>query len=219
MLHPKFVAAAALCIAGFLTAPQASAQEEADARPITFGFGGMKTLNVDSGLKGGWDLLGGAGFAVTRWSHHRDWRLYLTGNFLFEHLGVGADALQTTKSLNPGLQGAIGANARFYSATFDPTFRFCSKNRVSGYVLAGGGWLRRSIDFTSASSQGALLQPSLPSIVSKGASSSTVDGGGGVNVRLGGPSGPLLFGEARYLRGLSINRTTTLVPISIGIRW
>ena len=214
-----FAVAMALCAEALLAVPRAAAQEEPNSRPITFGVGGMVTPNVDSGLKWGWDLLAGGGIAVTPWSHHRDWRLYLTGNFLFEHLGVKSQALGTTASLNSGLQEAIGAKARFYSTTLDPTLRFGAKSRVSGYVLGGAGWLRRSIDFTGVATGGVLVQPTAPSILSPGSSSMAVDAGAGINVRLGGPGSVMWFAEVRYLRGLAINRTTTLAPVSIGVRW
>jgi hypothetical protein len=178
----------------------------------------METPNIDSGLRRGWALMAGGGFAVTRWSHHRDWRLYLTGNFLFEHLGVTPDALAKASSANSGLQGTTGAGARFYSLTFDPAFRFGDKRRVSGYVVGGTGWLRRSIDFTTPAGS-VLLQPGPPSILSPGSSSMAVDGGLGMNVRLRGPESLMWFAEARYVHGLAINRTTTLVPISVGLRW
>jgi hypothetical protein len=209
----------ALCAAAILAVPKAAAQEEPNSRPITIGVGGMVAPSVDSGLKWGWDLMGGGGIAVTRWSHHRDWRLYLNGNFLFEHLGVKSQDLSSTASSNSGLQGAIGAKARFYSLTFDPTLRFGGRHRFSGYVLGGVGWLRRSIDFTGSTSEGVLLQPTAPSILSPGSSSTAVDVGAGTNVRLGGPESVMWFAEVRYVRGLGINSTSTLVPVSVGVRW
>ena len=207
-------------VAIVLGATRAQAQETPNTRPITFGVGGfMRTPSADSGLKWGWDLLAGGGIAVTSWSHHRSWRLYLGGSFLFEHLGVKPGALNDASSMNSALQGAIGARASFYSLTFDPTFRFGGKSRLSGYLLGGAGWLRRSIDFTGATTEGVLIQPTAPSILSPGSSSAAVDAGAGINVRLHGPDSFMLFGEVRYVRGLDINRTTTLVPVSVGFRW
>jgi hypothetical protein len=214
-----FAVAMLLCAAALPTVPNAVAQEAPNSRPITFGLGGMVAPNVDSGLKWGWDLQAGAGIAVTPWSHHRDWRLYLSVNLLFEHLGVKSEALGTTASMNSELQEAIGAKARFYSVTFDPTIRFGGKRRVSGYVLGGAGWLRRSIDFTGPATGGILVQPTAPSILSPGSSSMAVDAGAGMNLRLGGPGSVMWFAELRYVRGLAINRTTTLIPVSIGFRW
>jgi hypothetical protein len=156
---------------------------------------------VSTGLKQGWDLVGGGGFAVTPWLHHRDWRLYLTANYIFEHAGVNQSSV---------------SKARFYAATFDPTFRFYSKSRVSGYFLGGAGWLRRSIDYAG---QPVPLAAGTPAILAPGANSGAADVGAGINVRVAGPNSPMAFVEARYVRGLAINHTTTLVPISVGIRW
>ena len=210
--------AAALC-AAMWAAPAAAAQEDADARPVTAAIGGMVTPNVNSGLKWGWDLAADGGFAVTRWSHHRDWRLYVCGDFLFEHLGVKQSALESARSSNSGLQQATDARARFYSVALNPTLRFYEKKRASGYILGGAGWLERSIDFIGAASGGVLLQPTAPSTLAPGSSSAAVDAAAGVNYRLAGPQSAMVFAEVRYLRGLGVNRTTTLIPILIGIRW
>jgi hypothetical protein len=204
--------------------------QDINYRPVTIGFGGSATPAIDQGYRGGWDLMGSGGFGVTQWSHHRKWRLYFNGNFLFEHLGVTQQALKqslpspstttTTGTTSTGTaQTPTAAKARFYSATFDPTFRYVINTRWSWYALGGFGWLERSIDFTGAANQGDLLQPAAPSLLKPSANSGAVDAGGGVNVLLGGQGSAMLFMEARYLRGLGGNRGAAIVPLAVGFRW
>jgi hypothetical protein len=174
--------------------------------------------------------MGNGGFAVTHWSHHRKWRLYFNGNFLFERLGVTQQALKQSlpsqsTTTGPGTtstgtaQTITGAKARFYSATFDPTFRYVINNRWSWYALGGFGWLERSIDFTGAANESDVLQPAAPSLLKPSANSGAVDAGGGVNVLLGGQGSAILFMEARYLRGLGGNRDVAIMPLAVGFRW
>lgn len=197
----------------------AAAQEPPDSLPITIGVGGMMTPAIDNSFKGGWDLLAGGGFAVSHRSHHRRWRLFFTGNFMYEHLGVTNAALGLAKMADTALQNATGARARFYSATFDPTFRYALSRRISIYGLGGFGWFQRAIEFTGAAKEGTLLPPGMPSILSPSGNSAAVDAGIGLNYLLRGPGSAIVFVEARYLRGLGINQTTSLAPVSVGFRW
>src|ERR1019366_4258140 len=64
----------------------------------------------------------------------------ITGNFIFSDLGI------TRAELN-NLNQPDGA-ARVYSITADPTLRLPLGRGFSAYVLAGGGYLRRTVEFT-----------------------------------------------------------------------
>ena len=218
-----FVSAAALCVTAMVCLPpRIAAQSAPDSRPITIGAGIMAAPGIDTGFQTGWGLLAGGGFGVGQPSHRRHWRLFLMANFVYEDLGVSQTALNDAKSMNPtntALQQATGARARFYSATFDPTFRYALKRRISIYGLGGFGWLRRSIDFSGESSGGILLEPSGPSVLSFGGNSGAVDAGIGLNILLRGPDSAIFFVEGRYLHGLAVNRAASLAPISVGFRW
>jgi hypothetical protein len=207
-----------LC-AAWEAAPNAAAQDETNLRPVTVSVGGMLTPSIASGFQSGWDVLGGGGFAVTRWSPHRCWRLYFAGNFLADYLGVQPNFVTNAAKSNTALQGAQGAQAKFYSLSLDPTVRFGNRGHFGEYLVGGAGWLRRSIDFTGLAPQNAVIQPGAPSLLSTGSSSAAVDVGGGINWRPRGPNGFMVFGEVRYVRGLAINHNTGLLPVSVGFRW
>ena len=65
---------------------------------------------------------------------------------------------------------------------------------------------------------GALLQPGSPSVFLRNSSSGSVDGGGGINFRrMNGWAIPYV--EVRVVHGLAVNKTTTLVPFSVGLRF
>jgi hypothetical protein len=174
-----------------------------------------------SSLQHSWDNFGaGIGFnpcpALSK-------RFFIHVNFLFDELDVQQQALNQAKTLNPtniGILEASKAQAKFYSTTLEPTYRFPAGDRVNVYLFAGFGWFRRSVEFTEENSgQGALLQPGGPAVFGSGGNSGAYDAGGGFDVR---PfRGRLkLYWECRYLHGLAVNHETTLLlPVSAGIRW
>jgi len=174
-------------------------------------------------LNSGWDFQAGGGVIMTGGAPTSKWSWIVNANFMFDQLQVSQSALQETKTLNPtnlGLQQASSATGKFYSATLDPlTFRRRVNSAVNVYMFGGFGWLRRSVDFAGVSVQGPLLQPNGPTVFGSGGNSGAYDAGGGASFH---PHwlGPLkLYAEGRLLHGLAINRSTTLLPVSVGIRW
>jgi hypothetical protein len=142
-------------------------------------------------------------------------------NFLFEHLGVTESALAQTAALNPtsvGLLQATSAHAKFYSLTLDPTVRVVHAEKADVYAFGGFGWLRRSLQFTGPSTTGPLLEPVGTTVFGSGGDSGGFDFGAGVNYRLR-KRGPAVYGEVRFIHGISSNSSTILVPLSFGVRW
>jgi len=64
----------------------------------------------------------------------------ITGNFMFSDLGITRSALD---NLN-----VPDGFARVYAVTADPTVRLPLGRGFSAYALAGGGYLRRTVEFT-----------------------------------------------------------------------
>src|SRR5512142_859062 len=67
----------------------------------------------------------------------------ITGNFMFSDLGITRPELDNLNQPDGG--------ARTYGVTADPTLRLPLGRGFSAYVLAGGGYLRRTVEFTQPS--------------------------------------------------------------------
>ncbi len=192
--------------------------QEPEEHPVTFHVaGGLTTIaGSDAGkLDHGGSFQTGAGHFFNRY-------FGVTGNFMFNQLGITRSELNTLNQPDGG--------ARVYSLTVDPTFRLPLRGDLSAYVPAGGGYLRRTVEFTQPT-----LAPTVifdpwwgyfgPGLVrvqqvvgSVTSNSGVFDVGGGVNIPLIG-KGPHLFIEVRYFHGFTSNTNTTVVPILFGLRW
>lgn len=214
----------ALSVALFGLPASSLAQDYVDNHTCTLNAGGAGWSSVqgsDHGsLTGGWEQLSiGAGIGP-RPELGKTWRWLVTVNFSYQALGITQNAITQSQILNPlnlALEEANNGSAKAYGFTLDPVIRFGKFKHFKLYAFAGGGWFRRSLDFTS-SGEGTVLQPNSRTVYSTHSDSGSVDGGGGVNIK---PwrSGFTPYVEARVIHGLAINSRTTLVPISVGVRW
>lgn len=221
-----------LCIAVLAlpeTAPAQSSQchfqaDEDQQCTLNAGGGFTAVTGADgNSLKSGWNFQAGAGLVMI--GGDRDARVtwFVNFNFMFDQLQAKHAALVQAAQDNPtnlGLLQANSATAKYYGVSADVlTLRIRPSETFAFYPFAGFGWLRRSVDFSGPSVQGELLQPLGPTVFGQGGDSGAIDGGIGVSY---GPKwmGPLKFyGEARFIHGLAINKSTTLIPLSAGIRW
>lgn len=232
LLRRRFAIRNAVCLTMLLALPcVALAQDDTSQSDVNrcgctvnAGGGWVPRLGIDDqGLHGGWNFQGGFGLQMPPLTGHR-WSWFIDATFSYEQAGVTESALKSATILNPtnvGLVEATSGQAKFYSTTFDPTFRLPVRSRrVQVYLFGGIGWFKRSLEFTEPSGQGSLLQPGNATVFGKGGDSAAYDGGGGVNIRLSrGRASWMFYMEARALHGLAINTTTWLVPISAGLRW
>lgn len=168
----------------------------------------------------GWGFQAGGGFAVSRQAEpDRGNRYYITANFMYEKFRATAATLEAAKNSNPmQLANAVSAHGAFSTVTLDPTVRYAFNRRFSVYGLGGFGWLRRGVGFNGAN-PATLLQSNGVSLDRLASNSGVFDFGGGVNFGLSKNGGLMLLAEARMYRGLAVNGGTTLVPLSLGIRW
>jgi hypothetical protein len=179
--------------------------------------GGLTTVNGrDAGsLDHGGNFQIGAGYNFNPF-------FGITGNFMFNALGItGAQLIR----LN-----VPNGEARAYSFTLDPTFRLPLGQNWNVYVLAGGGYLRRTIQFTQPTTAativfdpwwgyiGPALIPVNQVLGSVTSNAGAYDVGAGVNVPLPVPR-LHLFVESRYFHGFTEKSNTMIVPITVGIRW
>jgi hypothetical protein len=170
--------------------------------------------------KAGWGFQAGGGFAVTRQTEtDRGWRWFITSSFAYEKFKANAAALAQAKMSNPAqLSNATSAHGGFSAVTLDITPRYTFDHRGSFYLLGGFGWLRRGIGFKGVN-PGTLLQSNGLTLDRLASNSGVFDAGIGSNHGLTKNGGVMLFVEARVYRGMAVNGGSTLVPISLGVRW
>ncbi len=210
---------AGVCVAFALClAEGAAAQPSEENHPVTVSAAGGFTgvVGQDAGrLDHGGNFQLGAG-------HFFNDYLGITANFSFNGLGITGSELERLNQPD--------GNARVYSLTFDPMVRLPIRNHWSVYVLGGGGYLRRTIEFTQPTvAQTLIIDPWWgyigPGLIpvnqilgSVSSNAGALDIGGGLNIPL--PNTSLrVFVEGRYLHGFTGKSGTSVVPIVFGIRW
>ena len=220
----------ALCAAAIVGAPSTCLAQE-DSGPWTWYAGGGATWSDGSSSRG-FNVHGGAAWTRRDESKEheaylttrppRPWRLYLAADFLFNQAALSRNAVNQVISSNPQtptLLSATSGREKTFSATLGPTLRRKISGGLSFYALAGFGWLKRTVELTGPSSEGATIQP--PSTVLSGLSGNSAAFDFGIGLSYGqikGLAGLKIFVEQRRLQGFGVN-TSTMWPISAGIRW
>ena len=199
------------------TSPAAAQAGDEDHRFTFHAGGGLTTIaGRDAGkLDHGGNFQAGAGYFFNRYGG-------VTATFMFSEPGI------TGRELN--ILNEPDGRARVYSVTVDPTFRIPLGGRIGIYALAGGGYLRRTVEFTQPTVAqtfifdpwwgffGPALVPVNQILGSVTSNSGAFDAGAGINIPLRGT--PIhLFVEARYVHGFTTNTNTSIVPIALGIRY
>ena len=117
------------------------------------------------------------------------------------------------------------------SVTIQPTARFNPGGRVGGYFTAGGGWYRRTIEFTEPTVQiitafdpfyGAFYPAAVPANTVLGRQTQNKGGwnaGAGLEIRISSSDTARIFAEARYHYVYTRPVETTIVPVTFGFRW
>jgi hypothetical protein len=213
-----------LYLVALLTGPRCLAQDYSSDHWYTLnaGGGGTPIVGDSNSFNAGWNVTAGAGFRTShRPTPEHKWSVFLLNvNFMYDRLAIKQSALQQASILNPtnlGLQEATSGRAKFYTTTLDPMFRYWLSPKVDLHVFGGFGWFHRTLEFTGVANEGALLQPNSPVVFGSGGSSGGYDGGAGMDFAL--PRGMMFYADFRVVHGISINSSTTLLPISAGIRW
>lgn len=207
----------ALMAGALAAALQARAQESNYGR-FTFNIGGGYTAPVGdtSGrLDEGGNVQAGVGFNINQY-------FGILGTFQFNHLGITSGAL--------AIADQPDGHARVYTATLDPVVRFPIGGGAKAYLLGGGGWMRRTVEFTRPTlAQTIVFDPWWgyfgPAVIPVNQVLGTYrsddpawDVGGGLDIPLG-RSRAKLYMEARYIRGFTSRANTEILPVTIGIRW
>jgi hypothetical protein len=168
----------------------------------------------------GWGFQGGGGVTFSAPPPRSGgWQWFITANYMYNRFETTTKALDAAKAANSTQLGnATGAHGRFSAVTLDLTPRYVVPERHNFYLTGGFGWLRRGIGFTGAN-PGTLLQSSEPSLDRLSSNSGVFDLVVGSSTSPPAFHGLMVFAEARVYRGLAINSGSTLVPISVGVRW
>lgn len=172
--------------------------------------------HTDGRLNTGFNFLAGAGVNVTK-------EFGILAEFGFNNMGVSDRVLNN-------LQMPQG-NARIYSATLNPVVRFNPRGRFGAYLTAGGGFYRRTVEFTEPTLvettgfdpwYGVFYPAVIPAnsvIGSYSQNKMGVNVGGGLTIGLSGDGNTKFFAESRYHYMYSSPVRTTYVPVTFGIRW
>jgi hypothetical protein len=192
------------------------ASADQDSWSVDVGGGTSPTTgDISSRLTTGWNVDFRSGYQFNN-------VVGLFGEVDYHHLGVANQVLQT-------LQVPDG-NARMWSVTLGPTFRFPITPRLDGYLLGGIGWYRRTVEFIQPTVSvidvidpwwgyiGPVFVPANQVLGSVTKDAFGGNAGGGLSLGLG-ESGAAVFAEVSYHYANTKPTSTAIVPVNFGIRW
>ncbi len=154
-------------------------------------------------------------------------------NFI-PYLGVKAEFGYNRNDLSNTLLnqvGVPGGNGHIYSVTLEPIVHFHPKGRADAYLIGGGGFYHRTIEFTQPSVGfvnvfdpffGTIYPVAVPAtqvLASFTQNKGGLNIGGGVEFRIKGDSNAKIFAEARYHYIYTTPVRTTILPVTFGFRW
>ena len=167
----------------------------------------------------GWTINAGGGFAVSDAPKDgKGLRGFITANYMYARLNATSEALATIRQAELPLKFATSAHGSFSAVTLDPMVRYSFSRKFGVYASGGFGWLHRGVGFDGVDSP-TLVQPTASTLERVSSSSGVFDVGGGVNYSPGRLHGAFVYAELRVYQGAAINSTSTLLPLSAGIRW
>jgi opacity protein-like surface antigen len=215
MSQRNFFTVACLLV-GFLP-PLPLAAQSMSKLTVNLGAGFTEPVRYsDRRLETGFNITAGAGVNFAP-------RAGLLGEFGYNQLGVSSAVLRAA--------GAPNGSARIYSLTANPIFRFNPSGRFDVYAIGGGGYYRRTLEFTQPAVAavtafdpfyGIFFPVAVPASVVLGSFTQNEGGlniGGGITVRTRGDSNVKFYAESRYHYLFTNPVRTTLLPVTFGIRW
>ena len=216
LMKTKVLYLTACCGAGLFLAGPAAAQ---NTSRFSFNAGAGFTEPVkqaDGRFNTGFNINAGVGINLHP-------RLGLMAEFGFNDLGLSDRSLTNA--------GVPGGNGRIYSATLNPIFHFNPRGRFDVYAIGGGGFYRRTIDYTAPGVGSdvffdpfyGVFYPAAVPVTNVLASFTQNKGGlnigGGFSVRVKGDSNAKFYAETRYHYIFTTPVRTTVLPVTFGFRW
>jgi opacity protein-like surface antigen len=203
-------------LGGLLLALPSAAQ---NTSKFTFDIGGGFTEPVQhtpNRLDTGFNFNVGGGFNFTP-------HLGVIGEFGYNELGVTNAVLQRV--------GVPNGTGRIYSVTLNPIVHFNPRGRFDAYIVGGGGYYRRTIEFTEPSVItvtafdpffGVFFPANIPANTVLGSFTQNKGGlnvGAGVSLRVRGDSNAKFYAESRYHYIFTTPVGTSILPVTFGLRW
>jgi len=203
------------CLTGLPFAGSASAQNN---NHFTFNIGAGFTEPVKASgdrLDIGYNINAGAGINFAP-------AFGVIGEFGFNDLGVASSVLSAL--------GAPQGSARLYSLTLNPIIRFNPHGRFDFYAIGGGGYYRRTVEFTEpAIATVTAFDPFFGFFPAAVATNNVLgsftqnkggwNAGAGVTVQVKGDSNAKFFAESRYHYVYTTPIRTSILPVTFGFRW
>ena len=198
-----------------LLAPLSYSQFDPDSR-FTMHFGGgptMTTNRMSDYVSNGYNFQIGGGFRATQF-------VEVLVEYSFHQLGV-EDAVLAELAVPDG-------NARLHTVTGNLKLNLIP-GPVNVYVIGGGGWYRRTIEFTEPTTRvvtifdpwwGLFRDAVVPADQVLGSvtrNAAGINAGAGVAFSIGGRT--RLFAESRWHRAFHNPTNTTIIPVTIGLRF
>jgi len=153
---------------------------------------------------------------------------------LSPHVGVIAEFGFNGMNLSDGALARAqvpDGSARIYSVTLNPIVHFNPRGRMDAYLVGGGGFYRRTVEFTQPTVDvvpafdpfyGAFFPVAVPANIILGSFTQNKGGlniGAGVTFRVRGDSNAKFFAESRYHFMYTTPARTTYMPVTFGFRW
>jgi hypothetical protein len=172
-------------------------------------------VHSDSRFDPGFNFGVGAGFKLTP-------RISLMDEFGFNQVGVSGRILNSV--------GAPNGAGRIYSFTLDPIVHLTPRAIFDAYLIGGGGYYRRTVEFTQPGIAAVTAFDPFFVFVPANIATNVVLGiftqnkgglniGGGISKHLRGESNASFFVETRYHYLFTSRVRTTLLPVTFGFRW
>jgi opacity protein-like surface antigen len=187
--------------------------------PLSFSIGGGPTIpakHTGSRFDTGFNLTAGLGIHPMR-------RVGVMAEFGFYNMGITRTALNNI--------GVPNGSGRVYSLTLNPMVHLVPRGPFDAYIIGGGGYYRRTVEFTEpATGVATAFDPFYGIYFPVEFATNNVLGsftqnkmgvnlGAGVAVRLGQDSRSTIFAESRYHYIYTSPIRTSILPVTFGFRW
>ena len=150
-------------------------------------------------------------------------RFGVNAEFGYNQFGINAASLVAA--------GVPDGSTRLYSGTLNPIIRFNPNGRFDMYLTGGGGYYRRTVEFTQpAIATITVFDPFWGAFFNAPVQTNQVigsfvqnkmgwNGGAGVSFRVKPDSNAKFYAETRYHYVYTTPRRTTVLPVTFGFRW